>query len=258
MAYKGTQKQFIVKKLTPLTLYAFRLQAENSLGVSAWSTPALIYTSGCVPDPPTSPHLIDATTTSLTLGGWASPSASVLSSSSSSKTTTGNTIHDYELQMHAIEDPLASSHGFLTVYNGQLEAYEVRELKRAMAYLFRVRAKNEEGYSGWSEVAKFWTSADVPRSPVKLKIERTKLHQYRVQWEAPREDGGSPILFYSLELAPATPNHFYQCIYTGPHCEFTIFSASYSSSSTPSTSVNSSLSSPPQSPSIVATQATNG
>jgi hypothetical protein len=46
----------------------------------------------------------------------------------------------------------------------------VRDLKRAMAYLFRVRAKNDEGYSLWSEVARFRTIADVPRPPIKLKV----------------------------------------------------------------------------------------
>lgn len=232
VAYKGPQKQFIVKKLTPLTLYAFRVSAENALGISPWSALALIYTSGCVPDTPPSPHLIDATTTSLTLGGW---------SVSSAGTSAAN---DFELQMHAVEDALTSSHGFLTVYNGQLEAYEVRELKRAMAYLFRVRGKNDEGYSGWSDVVKFWTKADVPRPPGKLRVERTKFNHYRLQWEAPRDDGGSPLLFYSLELAQATTaNHFYQCIYTGAHCEFTIVSSATGQSS-PTTTPSSPLQSP--------------
>lgn len=72
--------------------------------------------------------------------------------------------------MHASEDPVAASHGFLTVFNGQHEVYEVRDLKRAMGYLFRVRAKNEEGSSAWSECVRFRTCADVPRPPSKLKV----------------------------------------------------------------------------------------
>lgn len=156
VAYRGAHKQFIVKKLTPSTLYAFRLQAENGLGASAWSSPTLIYTAGCVPEAPPRPQLLAATTSTLTLGGWTiSSSASPL---------------DYELQMHAVEDVTASAHGYLTVCNGPMEAYDVRDLKRAMAYLFRVRAKNDEGYSLWSEVARFRTNADVPRPPIKLKV----------------------------------------------------------------------------------------
>lgn len=157
----------------PSTLYAFRVQAENALGASMWSPLALLYTAGCVPDTPPSPQLIDATTTSLTLGGWA-PTTAISTTSSSV-----NSPLDYELQMHAVEDVLAASHGFLTVYNGQLEAYEVRDLKRAMAYLFRVRAKNEEGHSGWSEVVKYRTNADVPRPPVKLKVCLTNFSNYK-------------------------------------------------------------------------------
>lgn len=165
VAYKGREKQFIVKKLTPSTLYAFRVQCENALGASTWSLPALIYTSGCVPEPPAAPQLIAATTNSLTLGSWAS--------SSSSATTLVASALDYELQMHALEDALAASHGFLTVYHGRDETYQVRDLKRAMAYLFRVRAKNEEGYGGWSETVKFRTNADAPRPPTKLKVNST-------------------------------------------------------------------------------------
>lgn len=252
MAYKGLQKQFIVKKLTPLTLYALRVQAENGIGASAWSAPALIYTAGCVPETPPSPQLLDATSTSLTLGGW--HLASVAASKSKTSTTTVATTPtmaeislDYELQMHAIEDALTSAHGFITVANGPLDSYEVRELRRATAYLFRVRAKNDEGHSSWSEVAKFLTRPDVPRAPLKLKVERVALknnpaivNQYRVQWETPRDDGGSPVLFYSLELAlassPSSPLS-YECVYTGPNCEFAISNSmtitTVSSTSTP-------------------------
>lgn len=123
--YKGPLKQFIVKKLTPSTCYAFRLAAENAHGLSEFSKIALAYTSGCVPNAPEPPDLVEASTNSLTLSWDAKNDL------------------EYELQMIDIENPVSVAHGFLAVYNGPLGIYKVTELKRFSSYQFRVRFKEK-------------------------------------------------------------------------------------------------------------------
>lgn len=125
LAYKGPLKQFIAKKLKPSTCYVFRLAAENSFGISDFSRNILSYTSGCVPNVPESPILVDSTITSLTLS-WQSTSKNNLEEI------------DYELQMLNTEDSVYIAHGFLTVYNGTMLSYKITSLKLCCIYQFRV------------------------------------------------------------------------------------------------------------------------
>jgi hypothetical protein len=125
--YKGPLKQFIVKKLKPSTCYMFRLAAENELGVSEFSNISLAYTSGCVPNSPEPPVLVDSSVSSLTLG-W----------SSVSLTTKNLEDIDYELQMINTECAASIQHGFLPVFNGPLLSYTVNDLKLCCIYQFRV------------------------------------------------------------------------------------------------------------------------
>ena len=120
--YRGPLKQFIVKKLTPSTSYAFRLAAENSIGMGEFSPVIVATTQGSVPNAPDIPVLTDSTISSLTVS-WEDGFQSDL---------------DYELQMIDVEDKIASLHGYLTVFNGTLPSYTVINLKQSSTYQFRV------------------------------------------------------------------------------------------------------------------------
>lgn len=201
--YKGALKQFIVKKLSPSTCYAFRLGAENSFGLSEFSRPALIYTAGCVPNTPDSPRLVEATMSGLTLAwGPKRPNET-----------------DYELQMLDSDDKTAASYGFLTVFNGPQLVHTINDLKRCCSYQFRLRAKNEEGSSAWSETERFTTKADIPKCPCKLKVKIQSLIVYKISWEAPKDDGGDTIKRYTLEMSEFDQN-LYEEIYNGEETDF--------------------------------------
>jgi fibronectin type III domain-containing protein 3 len=204
--YKGPLKQFTVKKLNPSTCYAFRLAAENSCGISEFSKPTLIYTSRSVPSVPEAPLFIDATVSTIKLG-WGPKRANE---------------SDYELQLI---DSMTSIHGFLTVYNGPLLEYECTNLNKSTLYQFRLRAKNEEGNSAWSETKSFSTKADVPQMPLKLqtRIQNAPI-LIRVSWEAPKQNGGDKIISYCLELAEFNLElaNSFSIIYEGENLEHTI------------------------------------
>ena len=114
----------------------------------------------------------------------------------------------------------SSSHGFLTVYNGSLLLYKVNELKRFSPYQFRLRARNEEGNSPWSDIRKYFTQADVPKHPLKL---RAKVSQacIKVNWDLPKDDGGSKIISYCLEMAECDESEF-RVVYEGALLEHSI------------------------------------
>ena len=180
--YHGPLRRFTVKKLAPATCYAFRLAAENALGLSEFSKPTLIYTARSVPSAPTPPRLVRAFSTRLQLA-WSN------NSSSSSDVT------NYELQH-------CDTNGFfLTVYNGPLCEHDCGPLARCTAHLFRVRAHNEEGASVWSDTSSVATTSEMPAAPISLRVTKTTTeHKWRVSWEPPRDDGGAPITVYSLQM----------------------------------------------------------
>ena len=207
--YKGALKQFTVKKLTPATCYAFRLSAENSLGGSEFSKPVLIYTSSSVPNAPEPPQLVEACVSSLLLS-WGPKRANET---------------DYELQMLDGDEVSSSSHGFLTVYNGSLLLYKVSELKRFTPYQFRLRARNEEGNSPWSDPRKYSTQADVPRHPLKLRARVVSQACVKTNWDVPKDDGGSEIISYCLEMAESASgggDSEFRVVYEGALLEHSI------------------------------------
>jgi len=205
-AYKGPLKQFILKKLSPATCYGVRLSAENSCGTSNFSKTAVACTSGCVPNTPDAPRLATAAVTSLGLH-WQNDATSD---------------DVYELQMFSIDDSLAAQHGFLTVFNGQASSYTVTNLKRSSAYKFRLRANNDEGYSPWSESASYSTTGDLPGPPEKLRVRVqpsvTKTLGVKVTWDAAKDDGGSRIKAYRVELSSLDEGEF-RTVYEGERLE---------------------------------------
>lgn len=205
-AYKGPLKQFILRKLRPSTCYGFRLSAENIIGRSKFSQVVLASTSGCVPNVPEMPVLKSGTVSSLTLG-WEESKYEL----------------DYELQMLDVDDKLAVLHGFLNIYNGTASSYTIMSLKGCSNYHFRLRAKNDEGYSAWSDIAKFKTNADVPNFPTKLrvKIQQNQSLNIKVSWAAPTDNGGDEVISYDLQLSDSLENKF-ESIYNGPKLEHLI------------------------------------
>ncbi len=207
-AYKGPLKQFTLKKLSPATFYGVRLAAENSIGMSIFSEVTMACTSGCVPSIPNVPHLTKTSASSLMLD-WRCDA---------------NNEDFYELQMLNLDDKFAAQHGFLTVFHGQASNYTVTDLKRCSEYRFRLRAKNDEGYSQWSETVNFFTTGDLPKPPERLRVKvqtSVKTVCIKVMWEASRDDGGSRVNKFTIQLSTSVHGRF-ETIYEGEKFDYTL------------------------------------
>lgn len=83
---------------------------------------------------------------------------------------------------------------------GEAAACTVSGLRAGCIYRVRVRARNDSGYSPYSQPTDVGTAADVPGQPsAPAAISRTA-HTISVTWEQPAHDGGSAVLSYRLEL----------------------------------------------------------
>lgn len=178
--YRGPLKQFTLKKLKPSTTYAFRLAAENSFGLSVYSDIVQFLTSGCVPQIPAIPHIIDKKHDCL-IFEWNKQSI------------------DDEIELQMLQD---DNHNFLTVYNGIDNTCTLNNLKSNYKYEFRIRARNQEGYSNWSDIFSFTTNPDRPQCPLNLHISKAYLTPYscKIEWEEPKFNGGSKIIKYLIDI----------------------------------------------------------
>ncbi|XP_068123361.1 fibronectin type-III domain-containing protein 3A isoform X1 [Hyperolius riggenbachi] len=198
--YYGLQKQFRVTKLSPAMGYTFRLAAKNDMGMSGFSEEALLFTSGSAPTVPASPTLIKAGISWLSVQ-WTKPSG-----------TPSDEGISYILEM---EDE-TSGYGFKPKYNGDDLTFTVRNLRRSTKYKFRVIAYNSEGKSGPSEAVDFVTCPDRPGPPSKLSL-KGKVHaqSFRIVWDPPKDDGGSPVTKYVVEMSEDRNGSEWDTVYSG-------------------------------------------
>ncbi|XP_048839383.1 fibronectin type-III domain-containing protein 3A-like [Brienomyrus brachyistius] len=202
--YYGPQKQHRVAKLLPASKYTFRLAAKNDLGTSAFSEPISLFTSCSVPASPPRPALLKAGVTWLTLQ-WQRPASSPKDDDIL-----------YTLEME--ED--GSGYGFKPKYDGEEVSYTIKNLCRSTKYKFRVIAYNTEGKSVPSQVAEFTTCPDRPARPGLPALKgRPNSHSFRLAWEAPKDDGGSEITKYSVEISEDTSEASWKTVYSGSALE---------------------------------------
>ncbi|XP_069468994.1 fibronectin type-III domain-containing protein 3a-like isoform X2 [Ambystoma mexicanum] len=198
--YLGHLKQFKQTKLSPSTKYTFRLAAKNEIGISDFSETVLFYTAGSVPPAPLPPKLIQAGVTWLSLE-WYPPNGV-----SSDEALT------YILEM----EEEASGYGFKPMHNGEELTCTVRTLRRSTLYKFRVFANNSEGRSNPSEIVEYSTTAEKPGPPSKPSV-KGKIHalNIKVNWDAPKDDGGSDISEYVLEISDTLNGNTWDAVYSG-------------------------------------------
>ncbi|MCJ8733922.1 hypothetical protein PDJAM_G00229210 [Pangasius djambal] len=200
--YSGLAKQYKVVHLMPSTKYAFRLAAKNDVGMSAFSAVLSCCTASCVmspPAPPPPPRLVEAGVTWLSLE-WSTPCG----------TSSRDTL-SYVLEMEEI----GSGCGFQPKHRGEEQSCIVKELRRYTSYRFRVSVAGPEGHIVSSAVVDYRTLPDQPGSPGKPSLHGSlQPHSLHVVWEAPEDDGGSPITLYILELSQS--DHQWDVVYRGP------------------------------------------
>ncbi|KAL6480058.1 hypothetical protein MHYP_G00110910 [Metynnis hypsauchen] len=199
--YSGLAKQYKVMRLMPSTKYAFRLAAKNDVGMSAFSAVLSCCTASCSASPPavpSPPRLTEAGVTWLSLE-WGTPCGSA-----SRDTLT------YIVEMEDKE----SDCGFQLKHRGEEQTCTVKELKRFTSYQFRVLVAGSEGTSQPSSVVEYRTQPDQPGSPGQPSLHSpAEPHSLHVIWEAPEDDGGSPVTQYVLELSHSGVE--WEAVYSG-------------------------------------------
>uniref|UniRef100_A0A8D2QHV3 Fibronectin type-III domain-containing protein n=1 Tax=Zonotrichia albicollis TaxID=44394 RepID=A0A8D2QHV3_ZONAL len=202
--YYGHLKQYKLTKLAPSTRYSLRLAAKNDIGMSGFSETVTFGTAGVVPPAPAPPTLLEAGVTWMALG-WSPPAGGALDDTLT-----------YSLDM----EEEGSGYGFQPQYNGDELSCTLRNLRRSTSYKFRLFAYNSEGKSSPSEVVEHSTKPDRPGAPSKPAVKgKIHPHSVRVTWEPPKDNGGSDISKYFLEISEASVGGRWEPIYSGAQRE---------------------------------------
>ena len=124
-------------------------------------------------------------------------------------------LSDIDFILHM--DDRISGHGYLPVYTGSDTQHICNGLRRNAAYKFRLQAHNEEGKSPWSEEVWYETLPDKPGPPLR-PASKGRLHSnsFKVRWDCPSDDGGSPVTNYILEI---DDSRGWQTVYRGSDLE---------------------------------------
>ncbi|XP_072914559.1 fibronectin type-III domain-containing protein 3A-like isoform X2 [Hemitrygon akajei] len=197
--YHGPQKLYKLTKLSPSVGYTFRLAAKNDIGLSEFSETVRYYTVGSVPAAPASPRLIQAGVTWMSLE-WSRPGG----------------VSDDESVTYILEmEDESSGYGYMVKYNGDELACTLKYLKRNTSYNCRIFACNREGKSNPSEVVKYCTCPNRPGPPSKPSVKgKVHAHSFKVVWDPPKDNGGSEITNYVLELSGLNENEW-DMVYSG-------------------------------------------
>merc|ERR1711871_1430188 len=204
--------EFTISQLNEFTTYYVRVAARNSLSQQVevgeadstnWSAIASTYPED---QPPSAPLSINGTT-----GGIGSAQLFI----TKPKSTGGKAIESYNIQV-------STDSGFDTVSEVTVAAddivvldtqqavegpivYDYTGLTIGSSYYVRVRAKNEKGYSLWTNAPNSVLIAGKPSAPSSVAlstatIQDAPISHVDVSWNVPASNGGSNIDEYFVEV----------------------------------------------------------
>lgn len=179
----NVQSPFIVTGLTAGAVYAFKTKARNLVGYSELSDPVSILAAQ-TPGPPVNLANVEAITTSTQVGlSWQVPAF-----------TGGSALIDYRL----FTDSATGGVTFTEVAAGltALE-YTVTSTTQGLTYQFKVEARNQYGYSFFSNTVSILSSQN-PQRPL-APVTSWSPDDVTITWQKP-DNGGSPILSYTIYI----------------------------------------------------------
>jgi hypothetical protein len=204
--------EFTISSLNEFTTYYVRVAARNSLSQQVavgeadstnWSATAAAYPED---QPPSAPISVNGTT-----GGIGNAQLFIIKP----KSTGGKAIDSYNIQV-------STDSGFGTVSEVSIAAADVEVLDTQQAsegpivydytglsvgqsYYIRARAKNEKGYSLWTNSASSVLIAGKPDAPASVSLstaitQNTPISFVDVTWTSPVSTGGDGIDSYVVEV----------------------------------------------------------
>ncbi|TBR12255.1 MAG: fibronectin type III domain-containing protein [Candidatus Nitrosotenuis sp.] len=171
------------------TMYTYRVSAITSVGTSLPSNTASATTTMTVPSQPLNLAAAAASSSQINLT-WNAPS-----------NNGGSPITGYKIERSTDN---GSTWGVLVPNTGSISTtYSNIGLSPSTTYTYRVSAINSIGTSLPSNTASATTaSVTAPSQPLNLAAAAASSSQINLTWNAPSNNGGSPITGYKIERSP--------------------------------------------------------
>lgn len=171
-----TSTSRIISGLTPLTTYYWRVNAKNSNGISGWSSVWNFRTKGT----PANITLLLPLNNAVDI-----PTAYIFRWSKAYDQTTKLMVSNYWYEL--VKDTVTMSNRIIdSTLIDTLKA--VSAMSNSTLYFWRVKAKNEIGWSGFTNWFKFTTMLSAPAAPVLISPPNGSLNQpttLRFFWSKP-------------------------------------------------------------------------
>ncbi|XP_064646233.1 titin-like [Lineus longissimus] len=188
---KPKDLEFQIAKLIEGNEYFIRVIAENEIGQSEpceLKEPVKAKSPFDVPGPPIKFHVTDVSKSQISLA-WEPPLSD------------GGT----PIKGYIIERKSKTSQRWVKMNKTLVPelAFTVTDVTENQEYEFQVSAENAEGVGAPADTLgpiKAKDAYDVPGQPGKPKVEEITAETAKVTWSPPRDDGGSPIVNYLLEM----------------------------------------------------------
>uniref|UniRef100_A0A672S8T4 Fibronectin type III domain-containing protein 3B-like n=1 Tax=Sinocyclocheilus grahami TaxID=75366 RepID=A0A672S8T4_SINGR len=181
--YSGEELECNLKDLRPATDYHVRVNAVCNSVKGSCSEVGAFTTHSSTPDCPLPPKLSHRTKSTLTLQ-WKAP------------VDNGSKITSFLLEW----DEGKKNNVFRECYFGSQRHYKLTHLCPAMAYTFRVAARNDIGMSGFSPEVVFYTTGSLPHLPHAPRLVRAGITWITLEWSRPDGCTAEEPVTYTLEI----------------------------------------------------------
>ncbi|XP_077084159.1 fibronectin type III domain containing 3Ba isoform X1 [Siphateles boraxobius] len=203
--YSGEELECNLKDLRPATDYHVRVNAVCNSVKGSCSEVGAFTTHSSTPDCPLPPKLSHRTKSTLTLQ-WKAP------------VDNGSKITSYLLEW----DEGKKNNNFRECYFGSQRHYKLTHLCPAMAYTFRVAARNDIGMSGFSPEVVFYATGSLPHLPHAPRLVRAGITWITLEWSRPDGCTAEELVTYKLEIQEENSGTEFHPKYTGENLTCTV------------------------------------